>query len=46
MTGEGSGSHEVEEGEIPSSGERLGGFPIADMKSDEEPTHKEESGEY
>ena len=46
MTGEELRSHEVEEGEILSSSEGLGGFPIANMKSDEEPTHKEESGEY
>ena len=46
VTGEGSGSHEDEEGEIPSSGEGLGGFPVANMKSDEELTHKEESREY
>ena len=46
MTGEGLGSHEDEEGEIPSFDEGLGGFPVADMKSNEEPTHKEESGEY
>ena len=46
VTGEGLGSHEDKEGEIPSSDEGLGGFPVADMKSNEEPTHKEESGEY
>ena len=46
MTGKGSRSHEDEEGEIPSSGEGLGGFPVANMKSDEELTHKEESREY
>ena len=46
VTGEGLGSHEDEEGEIPSFDEGLGGFPVADMKSNEEPTHKEESGEY
>ena len=46
VTGEGSGTHEDEKGEIPSSGEGLGGFPVADMKSDEEPTHMEESGEF
>ena len=46
VTGEGLGSHEDKEGEIPSSDEGLGGFPVADVKSNEEPTHKEESGEY
>nr|POF10040.1 hypothetical protein CFP56_46387 [Quercus suber] len=44
--GEGSGTHEDEEGEIPSSGEGMGGSPIADMHSDEGPTHKEESREF
>ena len=46
MIGQGSRSHKDEEGEIPSSGEGLGGFPVANMKPDEELTHKEESGEY
>ena len=46
VIGEGSGSHEDGEGEIPSFGEGLGGFPVANMKFDKEPTHKEESGEY
>lgn len=45
-TGEGSGTHEDEEGEIPSSGEGLGGSPVADMNSDEGSTHKEESREF
>nr|POE73585.1 hypothetical protein CFP56_44901 [Quercus suber] len=46
VTGEGSGTHEDEEGEIPSFDEGLGGSPIADMNSDEGPTHKEESKEF
>ena len=46
VTGEELGSHKDEEGKILSSGEGLGGFPVADMKSNEEPTYKEESGEY
>nr|POE66584.1 hypothetical protein CFP56_32793 [Quercus suber] len=46
VTGEGLGTHEDEEGEIPSSGEGLGGSPVADMNSDEGPTHKEESREF
>ncbi|KAK7837788.1 adenine dna glycosylase [Quercus suber] len=46
VTGEGSGTHKDEEGEIPSSGEGLGGSPIADMNSDEGLTHKEESREF
>ena len=46
MTREGSGTHEEEEGEFPSSGDGLGGFPAAETKSDEEPrTRKEEVGE-
>nr|POF09045.1 hypothetical protein CFP56_38626 [Quercus suber] len=40
VTGEGLGTHEDEEGEIPSSGEGLGGSPIADMNSDEGPDMK------
>ncbi|KAF3973723.1 hypothetical protein CMV_002871 [Castanea mollissima] len=47
VTGEGSGTHEDEEGEIPSSGVGLGSSPADDTKSDEEPrTHKEEAGEF
>ena len=46
MTGEGSGTHEEEEGEFPSSNDGLGGFPAAETKSDEEPgTLKEEARE-
>ena len=46
MTGEGSGTHEEEEGEFPSSNDGLGGFPAAETKSDEEPgTLKEKARE-
>ena len=46
MTGEGSGTHEEEEREFPSSNDGLGGFPVAETKSDEEPgTLKEEARE-
>nr|POE89208.1 hypothetical protein CFP56_57129 [Quercus suber] len=47
VTSEGSWTHEEEEGEIPSSGEGLGGSLAADTKLDGEPrTHKEEVGEF
>ncbi|KAL0001000.1 hypothetical protein SO802_014781 [Lithocarpus litseifolius] len=46
VTGEGSGTHEDEKGEIPSSGEGLGGSSVAVTKADAEPgNHKEEAGE-
>lgn len=46
VIGEGSGTHEEEEGEIPSSGEGLGGSLVADTKTDGEAgAHEEEAGE-
>ena len=46
VIGEGSGTHEDEEGEILSSGEGLGGSLAADTKSDEKLSHKEVAREF
>ena len=45
--GEGPGTHEEEEGEIPSCGKGLGSSPATDTKPDGEVrTHEEEVGEF